>query len=147
MEHKARAAAMRLIAEDGTLERVSDATPVGEAKMYASRPFGGSYGDRAHGGEEETSLMLFLRPHLVNMEAVEPNPLRWRSSYLAGSYVQDPPVVVGRKRSDTTPLGHNVDPTLASAERGKLLFEAVVDAVVRFVKNFRTWHLDQMVTT
>jgi len=40
MEKKARAAAMRLIAEDGTLQLVSDATPVGEPGMYASRPFG-----------------------------------------------------------------------------------------------------------
>ena len=40
MERKAREAVMRLIAEDGSLELVSDATPVGEMKMYATRPFG-----------------------------------------------------------------------------------------------------------
>jgi unsaturated rhamnogalacturonyl hydrolase len=40
MEHRARKSAMPLIAENGGLELVSDATPVGELKMYATRPFG-----------------------------------------------------------------------------------------------------------
>ncbi|HVZ15911.1 MAG TPA: glycoside hydrolase family 88 protein, partial [Terriglobales bacterium] len=40
MERKARKAASLLVTEDGVLELVSDATPVGEAKMYATRPFG-----------------------------------------------------------------------------------------------------------
>lgn len=40
MEEHARSAAMDLIGKDGELKLVSDATPVGEAKMYASRPFG-----------------------------------------------------------------------------------------------------------
>ena len=104
----------------------------------------GSGGGMNHGGEEETSLMLFLRPDLVNMDAAIRNPLRWRSSYLSGNYAQDPAVVVGRKRSDIAPSGHNGDPTLASADQGKLLFETIVGAVVRFIKDFHTWRLDQM---
>lgn len=40
MELQARRGAMDLIGEDGELTRVSVATPVGEPKMYASRPFG-----------------------------------------------------------------------------------------------------------
>jgi unsaturated rhamnogalacturonyl hydrolase len=40
MEPRARNAAMRLVADNGALELVSDATPVGELKMYATRPFG-----------------------------------------------------------------------------------------------------------
>src|SRR5262245_41801332 len=40
MERRARSAAMRLISDNGALELVSDATPVGELKMYATRPFG-----------------------------------------------------------------------------------------------------------
>ena len=94
-----------------------------------------------HGGEEETSLMLFLRPHLVNMRAAEANPLRWRSSYLSGSYVLEPPVAYGRLRSDIAPLGHNGDPTRASAERGKHMFEGIVEAIVRFLTEFHTWRL------
>ena len=40
MERNARAAAHRCINEEGALALVSDATPVGELKMYATRPFG-----------------------------------------------------------------------------------------------------------
>jgi rhamnogalacturonyl hydrolase YesR len=40
MERRARSAALRSVSADGTLSLVSDATPVGEIKMYASRPFG-----------------------------------------------------------------------------------------------------------
>lgn len=40
MEARARAAVFRCINEAGALRLVSDATPIGELKMYASRPFG-----------------------------------------------------------------------------------------------------------
>jgi unsaturated rhamnogalacturonyl hydrolase len=40
MQRSARAAMMRQIAPDGSLLLVSDATPVGEFKTYATRPFG-----------------------------------------------------------------------------------------------------------
>jgi unsaturated rhamnogalacturonyl hydrolase len=40
MERKARAAALRCVGDDGALGLTSDATPVGEPKMYATRPFG-----------------------------------------------------------------------------------------------------------
>lgn len=39
MERKARSGAMQCIANDGALNLVSDATPIGELKMYATRPF------------------------------------------------------------------------------------------------------------
>lgn len=40
MERRARAAALKCVDDDGALRLVSDATPVGELKMYATRPFG-----------------------------------------------------------------------------------------------------------
>jgi len=40
IERRARAAAMKLIDEDGALALVSDATPIGSLKMYATRPTG-----------------------------------------------------------------------------------------------------------
>jgi unsaturated rhamnogalacturonyl hydrolase len=40
MERKARCAVTELIKEDGSLDLVSDATPVGEFRMYATRSFG-----------------------------------------------------------------------------------------------------------
>ncbi|HVZ15910.1 MAG TPA: creatininase family protein [Terriglobales bacterium] len=101
-------------------------------------------GGMNHGGEEETSLMLFLRPELVRMEVAQANPLRWRSAYLSGGYERDAAVAYGRKRADIAPLGHNGDPTLATREKGKLLFEGIVEAIVRFGRDFYTWRLDAM---
>ena len=40
MERHARAAVMKLIDKDGALALVSDATPIGSLKMYATRPIG-----------------------------------------------------------------------------------------------------------
>lgn len=40
MAGRARVAAQRCINEDGALTMVSDATPIGELNMYATRPFG-----------------------------------------------------------------------------------------------------------
>ena len=37
---RARAAVLDRVSPDGELELVSDATPIGELQMYASRPFG-----------------------------------------------------------------------------------------------------------
>jgi creatinine amidohydrolase len=97
-----------------------------------------------HGGEEETALMLHLRPQLVDMTAASAGTLRWCSSYLAGSYDQEAQVAYGRKRADIAPLGHGGDPTVATAEEGKRMFEAIVEAIVRFVREFHTWRLGQM---
>jgi unsaturated rhamnogalacturonyl hydrolase len=40
IERRARAAALKLIDGEGALALVSDATPIGSLKMYASRPTG-----------------------------------------------------------------------------------------------------------
>jgi unsaturated rhamnogalacturonyl hydrolase len=40
MYERARAAVLERVSPDGALELVSDATPIGELQMYASRPFG-----------------------------------------------------------------------------------------------------------
>jgi unsaturated rhamnogalacturonyl hydrolase len=40
MYERARAAVLERVSRDGALELVSDATPIGELHMYASRPFG-----------------------------------------------------------------------------------------------------------
>jgi creatinine amidohydrolase len=97
-----------------------------------------------HGGEEETALMLHLHPQLVDMSAATASSMAWRSSYLAGTYDQEPQVAYGRKRADIAPLGHGGDPTVATAEEGKKMFEAIVQAIVQFVREFYTWRLDEM---
>lgn len=90
-----------------------------------------------HGGTDETSIMLHLAPDLVDMSvATRSVP----ESLAENRYVRfGGPVGFGWLSNDFGPDGHIGDPTPATAERGKMLFESAVDAfcealgeVVRF---------------
>jgi creatinine amidohydrolase len=90
-----------------------------------------------HGGLDETSLMLHLRPELVDLAAGARNVPEWmttnRHVRFGGS------VSFGWLSNDFGPSGLIGDPTGATADRGKMLFEAsvhafgeVLDEVARF---------------
>ncbi len=77
-----------------------------------------------HGGTDETSIMLHLRPEFVQMEEVArkvPEALAANRHVRFGG-----PVSFGWLSNDFGPGGYIGDPTLASAERGKQLFEGAV---------------------
>jgi creatinine amidohydrolase len=77
-----------------------------------------------HAGRDETSVVLHLRPDLVDMSlAVRCVP----EALAANEHVRFGGAVgFGWLSSDFGPAGVIGDPTLASAERGKALFEAMV---------------------
>jgi creatinine amidohydrolase len=82
------------------------------------------YGMGIHGGHAETSLMLHLRPDLVRMDlAVRRVPEELRAFDKIGF---GKPVSFGWTSDDFGPDGHVGDPTGATAEHGKALFEAAV---------------------
>ena len=82
------------------------------------------YGMGIHGGHGETSLMLHLRPDLVRMDlAVRRVPEGLRQFEKIGF---GKPVSFGWTSDDFGPDGHIGDPTGATAEHGKALFEAAV---------------------
>ena len=77
-----------------------------------------------HGGTEETSLLLHLRPELVDMSVATrnvPEQLASNRHVRFGGRVS-----FGWLSSDFGPDGHIGDPTTATAERGKELFEGAV---------------------
>jgi creatinine amidohydrolase len=77
-----------------------------------------------HGGLDETSLMLYLRPELVDLDAAVRNV---PDALAAARHVRfGGDVSFGWLSSDFGPSGHIGDPTGATAERGKLLFEQAV---------------------
>jgi creatinine amidohydrolase len=84
----------------------------------------GELGMGVHGGTDETSLMLHLRPERVDMAAAVRNVPEW----LAGNqHVRfGGRVSFGWLSDDFGPQGLIGDPTAATAERGKELFEAAV---------------------
>lgn len=81
-----------------------------------------------HGGIDETSVMLHLAPELVEMDLATRNV----PEHLAGNtYVRfGGRVGFGWLSNDFGPDGHIGDPTQASAERGKQLFDGNVRAFV-----------------
>ena len=85
----------------------------------------GELGMGIHGGHDETSMMLYLRPDLVDMSLAT----RRVPDRLAGNrYVRfGGSVPFGWTSDDFGPDGHIGDPVGATAELGRELFEGAVD--------------------
>ena len=104
-----------------------------------------------HGGTEETSIMLHLRPELVDLGAAVRNV---PEALASNTYVRfGGKVSFGWLASDFGPDGHIGDPTGASAQLGKELFDGSVQALgaaLREVRDFdfgRRAHGDDGVRT
>lgn len=96
----------------------------------------GDFPETSHGGDVETSLMLYLAPKTVRKKKITR-----QKPYSTKEYYSD--VTAGRSlvntfgwTSATTPSGSFGRPDLSTAERGRLLFEEMVKQVVTFVKAF-----------
>jgi creatinine amidohydrolase/Fe(II)-dependent formamide hydrolase-like protein len=95
-----------------------------------------------HAGEVETSTTLALRPGLVQMDLAKPMVPRFSSHYLdftskrgVGWYAHT------KKISETGVLG---DPTLASAEKGRKMWQIMVENMVEFVEDLRGLTLEEI---
>lgn len=92
-----------------------------------------------HGGTDETSTMLHLRPDLVRLEGVErrvPEHLAANRHVRFGGRVS-----FGWLSDDFGPDGYIGDPTAASAELGKQLFEGAVTAFVEALHEVAAFEL------
>lgn len=78
-----------------------------------------------HGGAGETSMVLHLRPDLVDMNRAAPHLPRWLAEYRYIGFGGE--VSFGWTSADVDASGVIGDPTLASAEQGKAAFEACVE--------------------
>lgn len=81
-----------------------------------------------HGGTDETSMMLHLAPHLVDMSLGErriPERLAENSQVRFGGRIS-----FGWLSNDFSPDGYIGDPTVATAELGAQLFDAAVRSLV-----------------
>lgn len=92
-------------------------------------------GGIAHGGELETSMMLHLRPDLVDEDAIAvnywDNPYgKYAASDLLGSGVLSANLDIGAD-SDSGTLG---DPSLASAEKGEVMVEAYTEEMAELLR-------------
>ena len=96
----------------------------------------------SHACEYETSTMLHLYPHRVNMDAAQRGRRPKRNGYIP--WEDDEPqrgVTLAKRTHFISSTGASGDPRLATAAKGKLLVGAAIDAVVKFIDEFRDWPL------
>lgn len=95
-----------------------------------------------HACEMEMSLMLHLRPEHTHPDRVRDATWFPNSAYLTGDLLVGAPVAVSWSFGELSDDGTLGDPTVATAERGRELFEAIVDEAASFVAEFATWDWD-----
>lgn len=95
-----------------------------------------------HAGEEETALLLHLTPELVHMDrATDQDIVRYQTRFFPGDiYAQVPNAVSGVYWSTwgvvESETGVYGDPTAATADTGKALFEAIVNNYKAFLREY-----------
>jgi creatinine amidohydrolase len=104
-------------------------------------------GGSSHGGETETSIMLALRPDLVDMsKAVKEMPLFSTGAELGAGPEADRPFHWGGEWwSAMTKSGIMGDATAASREKGEKLMEITVEALVKVIKAAKSWKIRKRV--
>jgi creatinine amidohydrolase len=95
------------------------------------------HGMGVHGGTDETSIMLHLAPHLCDMSKAE---RRIPDGMIDNRYVRfGGSVSFGWMSNDFFDDGYIGDPTAATAERGKQLFEGAVTAFGEALREISTF--------
>lgn len=80
-----------------------------------------------HAGEAGTSVLSYLYPELVDMDAAQAATPKMQINY--------PDIMQYFRLADITDTGCVGNPTLGSAEKGRVLVERTVSRVVEFLKN------------
>jgi creatinine amidohydrolase len=92
----------------------------------------------AHADELETSLYLHLAPERVRMDrAASGDDVRGR--FVSSDSTPNYPVRFNDYWGRWTKVGVHGDPTKATAEKGRIVFEAVVSKLIDFVEEWRAW--------
>jgi creatinine amidohydrolase len=99
----------------------------------------GELGMGVHAGADETSLMLHLRPHLVHMDRAVRSVPEWMADHRQVRFGGR--VAFGWRSDDFGPHGVIGDPTTATAERGRALFDAGVEAFVAALREIAAFEL------
>ena len=84
-------------------------------------------GGMMHGGELETSLMLYLRPDLVDEDEMRPVYAERTYDLLLEDLFGSGPLGAYSTFADHTETGIMGDPTVATADKGERIFEHICD--------------------
>jgi len=95
-------------------------------------------GGSIHGGEYETSLLLYLSPGLVDMEkATDEDTMRYHSEFIAGdSFMGNQQASWSTWEIQPSKTGLYGTPTVATAETGEVIMDAAVEKGARFLKEY-----------
>ncbi len=96
-----------------------------------------------HACELESSMILRLRPELVKREAARGTNIPFESAFYCPDFHRSSRVEVPHAFEQLSATGAFGHPETATAERGEALFNAAVDEVVAFVREFATWQAIQ----
>ena len=106
-----------------------------EDLAWRESPYPGGF---SHACEAETSLLLHLRPETVDMaKAVRTMDEVQRSEHIFWDLQKGGPVSFQEFFSRNSPTGIQGDPTVATAEKGRLLAEAATSRLAAFLLEFR----------
>lgn len=94
-------------------------------------------GGMSHACELETSVYLHLDGARVQMNKARKETDQPASDFIWSDLTDPGPVRMMDYWTCFSKSGINGDPTLATAEKGKIIFEAVVDNFVKFAREFR----------
>jgi creatinine amidohydrolase len=92
----------------------------------------------AHSDEFETSLYLYLAPERVRMSEAAPDG-DVVGKYLSSDSTSNYPVRFNDFWGRWTQRGVHGDPTAATPEKGKVIFEAAVSELISIVDEWRAW--------
>ncbi len=107
------------------------------AELRESKP-----GGMGHACEFETSLMMYLRPELVDAARAQTWYPELGSPYLTTDLLATSAVRTFHDFRDLSESGVLGDPTLASAEKGSRFFAAVTGALAKFIEDFARWPIE-----
>ncbi|MCW5981013.1 MAG: creatininase family protein [Bryobacteraceae bacterium] len=94
-------------------------------------------GGMAHGCELETSVLLYLRGDLVQMDKAEPDFPPQTSEFFYWDLQKGSPVFYQEFFSRYSRTGTLGDPTKASVEKGRRFVESAVENMVRLIQDLR----------
>lgn len=98
-----------------------------------------------HGGDAETSMMLYLRPDLVHMERAE-NFVPWPAEMATQNrwLEAEGRIGFGWHTQDLHPAGAAGDASAATAEKGRAVAERLVNGFIELLAEVSRYPLDRM---
>jgi creatinine amidohydrolase/Fe(II)-dependent formamide hydrolase-like protein len=123
---------------DATNKAVAIMNPVAMARNEFNAARKSPAGGAIHAGEYETSLVLHISPEVVDMsKATNVDIMRYHSEFVAGdSFLGSQKVTWSTWFLQPSQTGAYGDPTVATAEMGKLIMDAAVANGARFLKEY-----------